>query len=368
MFKGIYTLYRWPVLILVLIFIVGLIGGVFLPVEFKSFILQAVTEKFGGILAASPTSWHLSYNIFVNNLTVGVLLYVCGFFVVFPALIVFSNGLLMGVFLSLLHRSDAIQPGQFISSLVSLVPHGVLELAAFFLVGALSIMVTLKAIFHKQIEPQKTRARVLWESILRFGVIVVPLLLLAAGIESYISPRVAQFTQNWWLKRKIHQNLVVDLNQVALAEHGCTVRTTNQLANESANQNTVVLADSFAILANIVYNETLYEQLLQRKVVPFWEETLYCTNNQMMMIQSWPSDQWSQAQAARLTRGFLTAGHLEYEEYSSAGRNRFTYSLGEGTMAQSIVTVDGQTISLTQSNSDFTINEILGDANLTTAE
>lgn len=368
MFKGIYTLYRWPVLVLVLIFIVGLIGGVFLPVDFKAFILQTVAEKFDGILANSPTSWHLSYNIFINNLTVGTLLYACGFFVILPALIVFSNGLLLGVFLSLLYRSDALQPGQFISSVISLVPHGVLELSAFFLVGALSIMVTLKAILPKQIEPHKTRARVLWESLLRFGIIIVPLLLLAAGVESSISPRVAQFTQDWLLKRQIHQDLAVNLNQVALAKHGCTIRTTTQRANESTSHNSVVLADSFALLANIVYNETLYEQLRMRRTMPFWEETLYCTNNQMMMIQSWSSDQWSQSQAARLTRDLLTAGRLEHKEYSSTGRNRFTYTLGGSTMAQSIVTVDGQTISITQSNSDFTVNEILGQANLTTAE
>lgn len=367
MFKGIYTLYRWPVLVLVIIFTVGLVCGSLLPVEFKTFILQAVAEKFGGILDNSPTSLHLSYNIFVNNLTVGAILYVCGFFVVFPAIIVFSNGLLMGVFFSLLYRSDTLQPGQFISSMLSLLPHGVLELSAFFLVGALSIMVTLKAIFHTKIETKKTRGRVLWESLLRFGVIVVPLLITAAAVESYISPWVATKTQDWWLQRTIDSQFAVALNQVSLAEHGCTVRTNQQLTTTTSGESELNLADSFTLLADIVYNETLYDQLRQRKAVPFWEETLYCSNNQVITIQSWPSVQWSQQQAAQLSRGFLTAGRLEYEEYSSTGRNRFTYTTNGGIVAQTIVIVNDLTVAIAQSNSNFTVNEILLESNLTTA-
>ncbi len=313
MFKGIYKLYRWPVLTLFIIFWIGVVSGLLIPSAMKIFILQAVADKFAGIINASPTNWHLSLNIFTNNLTVSAILYLCGFFVILPAGVVFSNGLLMGVFFSLIYRSDTLQPGQFISALVSLIPHGIFELSAFFLVGALSIIVTLKMIFPKYIEAKKSRKRVLWESLTRFVAVIIPLLVAAAMIETFISPRIAGFVQNWWLQDTVNTELAVTLNQMALAEHGCTASTTDQLA-DNVSGSTLDVADGFTFLSNILYDETLYQQLVQRKAAPFWETILYCSDNQSMIIQSRPKDLWSQTQATNLTRGLLTAGELEYTE------------------------------------------------------
>jgi stage II sporulation protein M len=368
MLKGIYTLYRWPVLVLLVVFGFGLVLGVVLPVEVKILILQAVAEKFGGILADSPTTLSLSWNIFLNNLTVALLLYGSGFFVILPAVIVFGNGALMGVFLSLLYRSDTLQPGQFLSSMIALLPHGIFELSAFFLVGVLSIVVIMKTVFHKYIEPTKSRLRALWESAWRFVIIIVPLLMVAALVETYISPRLAAGVQTWWVQRSIDPNLAVALNQVGLAEHGCTVSTTAETNQELATISTLDYTAGFTTLANVLYNEPLYSQLRTRQAVPFWEETIYCTDDQVMTIQAWPSEQWSQGQAAALARNFLVAGGLTYEEYSSTGRNRFTYTMNDVAVAQTLVTISEKTVAVTQSNSDFTVNEIFLDTNLTTPQ
>lgn len=359
MFRGVWKLYRWPVLLLIAVFVLGVILGLFLPVFAKLWLLEAVATKFETILASSASDWSLSFNIFLNNLFVSFIMYVSGFFLIVPFLIVLSNGVIIGVFLSFLYRTDVLLPGNFLSSLAGLLPHGIFELAAFFLVGALSIVVTIKLMFPQHVEPKKKLRTVLLESVERFVLIVLPLLLFAAVIETFVSPQVSFLLNRQWYQEKLHPQLAVPLNMITLVKEGCVMSVTGVEENAVVAQNSATLIDSLLSIAQTVYDEQLYRALQQRRQASFWKETWFCPHNASVQIQSWSAVQWSKDNAAGLIEAILKRSEIVFKEYRNKERVRFIYTVGETTIAQTITKVGEATVAITQTNPTFTVNELL---------
>lgn len=142
--------------------------------------VSRIAERLAGMSPLSQAVY-----IFGNNLRVAVVMLIGAFFLgALPPIVLISNGLLIGLFAANLPAAGALSASRF---LLGLIPHGVFEIPA----------VLLNAMMGLRI------AREIWRSILGRGSqglreavrqavtllpAVVVLLIIAAGMETYVSP------------------------------------------------------------------------------------------------------------------------------------------------------------------------------------
>jgi stage II sporulation protein M len=125
----------------------------------------------------------LAVAIFLNNSVKTLAAILLGLAIgIVPALFLVVNGVVLGVVFFLSSHNRGVWP-----SLLAILPHGVIELAAVFLGTAIGLMLgdlVLKRLLRKsaaKIRPALGRA-------LRFfAIVIVPMLLLAALIEAFVT-------------------------------------------------------------------------------------------------------------------------------------------------------------------------------------
>lgn len=309
MFTGLYRLYRWPVAAVLVVFAVSLLLGGVLPTEAKIIIFQAVGEKFADIILRSGSDLGLTWNIFLNNLVVAGLLFGLGFTIGLALLIIVGNGMIMGLFVSLLYRSETLAPGTFTSSMIALIPHGIFELTAVFLAGVLSAMVTLKIFFHKYIEPNKTRRRFALEAVGRLVCIVVPLLLIASWAEVYISNQLSAAVQRWWFSPKTNTELSFTLQPDYILQQNCAP------VGQPPDDHLTFDANALGEFASVLYDDGIYQQLRYRQdVSSTWQQFISCNDDITLSIQTWESAHWSGAEAEALTTAMLQAMNTDFAQ------------------------------------------------------
>ncbi|MSP38620.1 MAG: stage II sporulation protein M [Deltaproteobacteria bacterium] len=125
--------------------------------------------------------------IFINNTLKTLLAILLGtVFAVLPTFFLIVNGMALGVVMSLSTQSRGLW-----QSLLSVLPHGVIELSAVFLGTASGIMLgvsVLGKLFRKR--PMKFTAE-LSQSFKFFYNVIVPLLFVAALVEAYVTAELA---------------------------------------------------------------------------------------------------------------------------------------------------------------------------------
>jgi Uncharacterized membrane protein len=148
-----------------------------------------LADQFGDSVAGFLKSFRnlpkpqLAAAIFLNNSVKTLAAILLGLAIgIVPALFLIVNGVVLGVVFVLSSYSRGIWP-----SLLSIVPHGILELSAVFLGTATGLLlgnVVLKRILRKsdaELRPALSRA-------LRFyAIVILPMLLVAAMIEAFIT-------------------------------------------------------------------------------------------------------------------------------------------------------------------------------------
>lgn len=330
MFKRIGILWLIIALLCAGIFLLGVILGWFVPTEVKLPIITAVLDKFDAILTRSTTDWLLSINIFINNVVVALLVLLAGMIPLLPIVIVFGNGVIIGIFLDLLWRMNYLQPGSFSTGLISLLPHGIFELSAIFLAASIGLTALLKLIFHHHIKPDQARLPFLAFSIKWFALIVVPLLMVSAFMEAFISPRVTSVVQNWQGGILKNNAISVALNSVLLAQAGCIPDTA---ATAVANIGQM----------DLLYDPVVFALLQQRAQADGWTQAYTCADDQFIMISSYQTDVWSADQALTLTKSIPSDSDIRYQIYQT----------------------DEQTIVVAFTTLPFQIDELVLEANLT---
>jgi len=120
-------------------------------------------------------SVELMLAIWVKNLMVAFVLLVLGGYLggLVSYLVVGVNGLLLGAVIRILYAGGA--SGRFVAA--GLLPHGVIEMSTIFFAGALAIWATKRQMRLSR----RLGAGLRW---------VVPLLLVAAAVETYVTPHV----------------------------------------------------------------------------------------------------------------------------------------------------------------------------------
>jgi stage II sporulation protein M len=165
-------------------FTVGVVFGVAVANRFP-----ALADYFGDSVSGFLKSFRglpkpqLAAAIFLNNSVKTLAAILLGLAIgIVPALFLVVNGVVLGVVFFLSSHSRGVWP-----SLLAILPHGIVELAAVFLGTAIGLMLgdlVLKRLLGKtdaKIRPALGRA-------LRFfAIVIVPMLLVAALIEAFVT-------------------------------------------------------------------------------------------------------------------------------------------------------------------------------------
>jgi stage II sporulation protein M len=144
--------------------------------SFLKMIIKELLEKIN----PDSTGFSLFIRIFLNNAQVATMAYVLGvFFGIVPVIIVAFNGLMLGVFVTYFVRSGVISIRE---AILGILPHGIIEIPAI-LLAATSGVLLYKALLRGW------GTRMALES-LKLYAISVGMLLLAAFIEAFITPKI----------------------------------------------------------------------------------------------------------------------------------------------------------------------------------
>lgn len=152
--------------------------------ELTKTLLSTVIDKFQGIIDNGEISL---INLFLNNLQASVLGVLIGLipFLFLPVLGIFSNAAVLGLVFSS-YQATTIPIWKLV--IFGILPHGFFELTAVFLCYSMGICIcwnlTKKIVGHRKRENLKD---LLQNCARTTGLIVVPLLIAAALIETYIT-------------------------------------------------------------------------------------------------------------------------------------------------------------------------------------
>ncbi len=174
-----------PFLIASLIFFaVGLTFGVAIASHYPG-----LADHFGDSITGFLKTFRglpkpqLAVAIFLNNSVKTLAAILLGLAIgIVPALFLVVNGVVLGVVFFLSSHSRGVWP-----SLLAILPHGILELAAVFLGTAIGLMLgdhVLKRILKKSEAKIKTE---LGRALRFFAIVIVPMLLIAALIEAFVT-------------------------------------------------------------------------------------------------------------------------------------------------------------------------------------
>lgn len=332
MLKRIGTLWFVVTLLFAGCFMVGMLLGWFVPTSAKLTIIEAVLDKFDTILTDSPTNFLLSVNIFINNAVVALLVLLAGMIPLLPIVIVSGNGVIIGIFVDLMWRLNLLQPGSFASAIIGLLPHGLFELTAIFLAGSIGTTALVKLIFPTHVQPQQSRLQFLATSIKWFAFIVMPLLIVAAFVESFVSPRVVGAVQHWQQGVLKNNEMSVALNSVLLAESGCVPASTPATTADPTQLAKLYQADVYALLR-------------QRAQANGWVELYTCRDQQPLLLSSYTGAVWSSEQALDLIEAMGSDNGLTYR----------------------VFTADDKTIVVAYSELPFAMQDLILEPNLTRA-
>lgn len=343
MLKRIGTIWMLVALALAVVFAVGSLAGWFLPDSAKLQLVTSVLTKFEMILANSSTDWHLAWNIFLNNLVVAAIVLVSAIIPVVPIIILFVNGMLIGVFADLLHRFDYLQAGTLYSAAISLIPHGIFELSAIFLAGSLGIVAFVKIVAPGKVQSHLSRQQFLLVTLKWFALAVVPLLIVAAIIEAFISPRVAEMLLQD-RSAQMDSPQAVQLDPLALAQTNCIPGEATNLASVTSDQ------------ISLLYDAEVTTLLRERAQVTQWQVTYSCPKGGWFTVASFASNAWSTEQATALVLAMLQ--HLE-ANYTQPNSATIDTKISDLKVRYQFESLGNNTVVVTQADLDFNPADLL---------
>jgi stage II sporulation protein M len=165
-------------------FIVGIAAGLFVvrqAPELRDGLIENITafvKNFAGM-----TPWRLAMAIFLNNSVKTLAAIVLGtLFGIVPAVFLLANGAALAVAFSL-----SVQTRGWWNSLTSLAPHGVIELPAVFLGTSIGLHLGAHALKKLRKRTEKSLRGELLRGLKFFCAVLLPLLLLAALVEAFVT-------------------------------------------------------------------------------------------------------------------------------------------------------------------------------------
>ena len=154
---------------------------------------QAVGEEFMHMFekdvakqVMGGTDAEIGSKIFLNNLEACLFLFLGGAsFGIFTIFIMSLNGIVIGAIMEIVHQQHS---PAFVAA--AILPHGIFEIPAFIIAGALGIMLSQSLIneYYGKGDAAAETQRLAWN----FVLVVLPLIAVAALVEAFITPQVIQ--------------------------------------------------------------------------------------------------------------------------------------------------------------------------------
>jgi stage II sporulation protein M len=168
----------------VVLFLVGIAAGAVIvrqvPELADRFIdnLAAFVKHFSGM-----PRWQLTIAIFLNNSVKTLIAILSGALLgLVPAVFLLANGAALGVAFSL-----SVQTRGLWHSLISLVPHGIVELPAVFLGTGIGLYLGAHALKKLASRSEQSLRAEIFRALKFFCAVILPLLLLAALMEAFVT-------------------------------------------------------------------------------------------------------------------------------------------------------------------------------------
>jgi len=175
-----YQLRRYIILASILFasfFMIGYFVGELLQFS----ILEEIGEVFQWVAELNPLI--MMFFIFLNNSVKSFFAILLGFiFAIAPILFVTINGLLLGMVVF-----DAIREGGTVFVLSAILPHGIVEIPIFLLSVAIGLRMGVQTVL--KLDGKDVKLRFELKKAIRFFVLyILPLFLLSAFLEAFITP------------------------------------------------------------------------------------------------------------------------------------------------------------------------------------
>lgn len=168
---------RWPFILSLSLFLALAFAGYYLGGTLSS-ILPELEKIYGGLKGLNTVE--LAIFIFANNSWKSLLAILLGpFLAIFPVLFATSNGLVLG-----LVGFSVVGSRGLTFFLAGILPHGIIEIPAVLLSSAIGIRIGHETIRGKGIREE------LGKGLKFFALRIVPLLLLAAMVEVFLTPLI----------------------------------------------------------------------------------------------------------------------------------------------------------------------------------
>jgi stage II sporulation protein M len=185
-----YVRFIWPyVLFITFVFFGSLVAGYSSAASFPSMaeaVRESFSSRFESIMTMKPL--FIMFTIFLNNAFVSLLFLVLGLALgVLSVLFIAFNGYLVGVIAYL-----AAQERGLLFILLALLPHGILELPMVFLAAAIGLRLGHQ-VFSALIGKPTQIKREFIEGLMFYFRWILPILLVAAIIETFITPLILSF-------------------------------------------------------------------------------------------------------------------------------------------------------------------------------
>jgi len=176
-----------------LIYFISIFIGYFWAVAFPG-AAQKIIEEFRQMLGSvqKDSPFGLFIFIFIKNATAGFLAVFLGIiFGIFPLLALFSNGAFLGVFAYFFFQKTSSAAVFF----AGILPHGAVEIPAFLFSAAIGFWLGTGT-FRRVFWGERKLGHKLRQAAELYFFVILPLFLLAAFIEAFVTPEILAITRS----------------------------------------------------------------------------------------------------------------------------------------------------------------------------
>ncbi len=167
------------------IFTLSILAGHYFAIEEKD-LANKILDQFFSQFNLEVSTLELFLFIFINNALKAFIAIITGlFFGIFPILFLYINGFLIGMLITL-----KLSEIGFYKILALILPHGIIEIPAVILSASYGIelgILVIKKISGEEVEIKKSLRKFLTTYLKA----ILPMLLIAALIETFITPIIA---------------------------------------------------------------------------------------------------------------------------------------------------------------------------------
>lgn len=285
--------YHWVFFLTVIVFITG-----FLTPFFES--NQPKIQLLNYALSRLQTTHDSNIFIFIfkNNLLVMFLILLSSITVIIPLLVLFTNGSILNLVSVALVKllNIPFYSASFFSIpllLASLLPHGIIEIPTLVFEVFFALLLGLKLYFPKKIMPDLSRKKFFLRIISVYLTVFIPLILVAALIESSITAYLVKASVNLTIT-KISSATYLQDKVVQLTD---LLNLGYQFNESNSPDNLLVQQTVNKYIGTIVFDDQVYQFLQQTKPMVSYIHKSYVVNGKLYLyvyLWSYESDEDAQ--------------------------------------------------------------------------